>query len=215
MRWGRSSGGLVAKNAEREGRPFDGLRSYHGAGLFLAERGARRVARYYRDLLDLTREGSLEPRLWIGAVETLWSGLAEDYGDCLRRIAGTKADVAEVRDGNVCFVDIVEGQRITELLLPLPDGIFEGAGFAKVRLKTSGLWYREQCVLRPDVHLSITPGIVTQADRQGCELRFHDLPEGLHAGLVLAGTVTAAPAVPVKGEAPRPRLVAVVQARIV
>jgi hypothetical protein len=216
MRCGRSVEVLVGKKPEGGRQPFDQLRSYYGAGLFLAERGARRVTRYYRDLVDLTREGSLEPRLWIGSVETFWGGLAEDYGDFFRRIAGAKADVVESVDSGVCFIDIVEGQRVAELTLPIPGGLFEGASFQQAELRTSGLWHREQRVLRPNVHLSLTPRIVTQADRQRCELRFHDLPDGLLAGLILAGTVTASPAVPVTGAAPpASRLVAVVQVRIV
>src|SRR5579885_2130642 len=62
------------------------------------ERAARRVASYHRDVANLVRQGSAEPRLWIGALESLWSGIAEDYGDALRRSgpAGDRARPVEV-----------------------------------------------------------------------------------------------------------------------
>lgn len=188
-----------------------------GDALFLAERAVRRWASYYRDIADLTREGSVEPRLWIGSVENLWRGLAEDYGDVLRRCRGeddgtchkepTLAPTSPFR-----FLDVTEGAKLQKLALEVPAGSFAPASVTKISLSTDGMWRNGFRVLRPGTHLHFDPPAV-EREARATTLHFHDLPDSLRAGMTLVGTIVAHP-IAADGSEGTPTLVTVLQLRI-
>ena len=196
-------------------RPLSRPVDFGGNALFLAERAIRRWSTYYREIADLTREGSAEPRLWIGCVEDLWSGLADDYGDYLRRLMG--ADGASgggplhAPSSEFRFVDDIEGTSVQELALEVPGSLFEPASVTRVALSTLGMWKNGDRVLQPGVHLAFTPPEVGREGRTS-KLRFHDLPADLYAGTTLVGTVVGQ-AFEGDGRTRPPELVAVVQVR--
>jgi hypothetical protein len=203
------------------------MRAYSLPGAaFLAERTARRIASYQRDLANLTRQGSAEPRLWVGCVQTLWSGLADDYGDFLRAYGGfaEHGDLTEVSAAAPPIVTarINEGAKTGEQSFDLPRALFDGG--TKVRLVTSGLYIGTRRVLHPRSQVVITPEEVSASDG-AAKIRFLNLPNDLTAGMTLVGTIVGERVKRHAAEedaggaaqpsAPHRLLVAVVEARIV
>lgn len=173
----------------------EGIRSRQGfldegpiAGvLHLWEQSIRRTAEYLRDVGDLVREGSIEPRLWIGSIECFWSGLAEDFGDSLRITVGSP-DGSKPIMANDLQVPVL---RITDLKVgnvevPIPTSLFKGQ--KEVDLDLPGLWQGQSLVLRRDVHFDL-PKLVTNEKRR-VRIRFFDLPK-LTSGAVLVGPLVA------------------------
>jgi len=160
--------------------------------LFLAERAVRRWATYCGELADLTKEGSVEPRLWIGSIESLWSGLVGDYGDYLRRLRGEDAkacaEPTHAPTSPFRFLEISEGKKVQELAFEVPSGLFESVAATTIALSIDGMWRNGDRVLRSGTHMRFTPAEVRSAARAS-KLRFYDLPESLRAGMTLVGTV--------------------------
>ena len=202
--------------------------AYYGQGTsFLTERSVRRVAQYYRSIANLTRQGSAEPRLWIGALQAFWSGMADDYGDSMRRYGGYDEgeDPIEVAAGGPLMVTvrINEDAKTDQQSFDLPTNLFDST-MKKARLTTQGLFIGDRCVLRPGHNLLIEPPKEVTRDDRACKLRFMNLPEELTAGTTLVGTVVAEPVQtePEQGSSSKaesakrpPVLVAVIQARVI
>jgi hypothetical protein len=172
------------------------LAAYYGKGtFFLAAQAFRRVAQYQRSIANLTREGSVEPRLWIGALQSFWSGMAGDYGDFLRRYGGRQdgADpIGVAAEGPLIIpvpIRIAEGSETHVQSIELPEScLVESA--TKAKLVTRGLFIGTRCLLRPEIHLLLGPIEIT-SERRSFKLRFQNLPDELTAGMTLLGTVVA------------------------
>ena len=196
---------------------------YGDAGAFLAQRIARRTARYYGDVADLTGRGSVEPRIWIGRMQSYWSGLAGDYGDYLKVASGwkTAADLVEVdeTDPKVIRIDLVHGQKTEPTRFEIPDRLFDD-GVDRVRLFTTGLSSGERRVLHPDRHLRFEPEVVRKDDDHHSMLCLHDLPDDLYPRMRLTGLVTAQRRLKKNADGSQPKdpprvLVATVEVQIV
>lgn len=202
------------------------MRAYYGEGaVFLTERTLRRIATYHRDVAGLAREGSAEPRLWIGSLQNLWSGLADDYGDYLRTYVrgDEEKEPYEVASDEPLVVTtrICEGAETDQQSFDLPRNLFDSS-VTRMKLSTRGLFSGSRCALRPGQHVTIEPSSVTREDHR-CKIRFENLPKDLQAGMVLVGTIVAEPSeeqTPHEShERPRstrrPLLVAIVQVKII
>lgn len=183
-------------SAEDETRGGDNLLARLVRGYaFLAESTVRRSASYLRDFGDLVREGSVEPRLWVGSAERMWSGLAEDFGDYLRMVTLPGADPVRIGAPTtripVVALTIVEPrrvQRVQELALDVPASAFELLGGDTLTLEVPGMWMDARCVLRPDDHLKLDPAEVSKREPR-TKLRLFALPPGLLCGMTLTGSV--------------------------
>jgi hypothetical protein len=178
---------------DREKHPW--LEAYYGNGtFFLAAQAFRRVAQYQRSIANLTREGSVEPRLWIGALQSFWSGMASDYGDFLRRYGGRRdgaEPIAATAKGPLIVpvpIRIAEGSKTHVQSIDVPENLFDGS-VTKARLVTDGLFLGTRCLLRPKIHLDLTPEITSR--EEDFKLHFFNLPDELTAGMTLLGTVVA------------------------
>src|SRR5262245_15428670 len=174
--------------------PWLGAYRGHG-GVSLAGNVFRRMTEYQSSIANLTRQGSVEPRLWIGAFQSFWSGLAGDYGDFLRSYGGREdgADPIEVAAEGPLIIPVPikldEGSKIDEQFIDLPQNLL-AASATKATLVTRGLFLGTRCLLRPGYHLILDPKEITSADRR-FRLRFKNLPDDLTAGMTLLGTVVA------------------------
>lgn len=162
---------------------------------FLAASTARRSAGYLRDLGDLAREGSVEPRLWVGSAERMWSGLAEDFGDYLRMVtlpggdpARIGAPAARIPVVSLALLEPRGLPRVQELALDIPASAFELVGAETLTLEVPTLWMGGRCVLRPGDHLALDSRVVSKGRRR-TKLRLFNLPYGLLCGMTLAGSV--------------------------
>jgi hypothetical protein len=195
------------------------MRAYGLGTAFLTERTLGRVARYQRSVTDLTRQQSVEPRLWIGALQSFWSGMADDYGDFLRAyvVDDPRPSPIEVNadESLRLMVRINEDKTTDQQKFDLPKNLFD-AGFTKAKLTTDGLFLANRCVLRRDQHLLFEPPEITPADSTECTLRLMNLPNELTAGMTLVGAVFAERTGPKLDDGKRVRrLVAVIQARVI
>lgn len=162
-----------------------------------AERAVTRWARFLRDVQDLTLEGSIEPRKWIGCAERFWLGVAEDTGDWLRVLG---VDPVEEGDGEgqarrlvtleqPIFIPV--GTRAHEVPLDIPIDVFEMLETEELTLRPSGLQCGDDVVVSPGRSIRVLPSHITTADRSA-KLRLFDLPT-LHPGMELWGIVWAEP----------------------
>ena len=180
-----------AKAPEPDGLLALLLRGY----AFLAESTVRRSAAYLRDFGDLVREGSVEPRLWVGSAERMWSGLAEDYADYLRLL--TPPTDAAAQDGasaapipTVC-VSVPEPrgvQTVQEVAFDMPPAVFERARATTLLLDVPDFWLGRRRVLMRDRHFMLDPARVSKGEPR-CKVRLFDLPPGLLCGMTLSGPV--------------------------
>ena len=162
--------------------------------ILLAQRGLQRGASYVRDVADLTRQGSIDPRSWIGSVEDLWSGLGDDLGDVLRTVTDRGDTPNDGRAGSIPIytMDVPEGVRVQLLPFEVPLSAFDLFETEELEVDISGLWGRDGQVLRPRIHLRVEPRVVTRADRHS-RLRLFDLPDGLRAPITLVGPIHVHP----------------------
>ena len=176
-------------DADASLRAKDGLlgRLMRGYG-FLAESSVRRGAAYLRDVGDLVREGSVEPRLWVGSVERMWSGLAEDFGDYLRMMTNVDMSAAPIPTVSLAVVEPRGVQTVQELAFDIPASIFERAGGTTLTIGLQGLWMGRRRVLEHKTHFWLDPDQVTKGEPR-CKLRLFDLPPGLLCGMTLVGSV--------------------------
>ena len=172
------------------------MRAYYGYGAsFLTDQTFQRVAQYQRNIANLTRQGSVEPRLWIGALQSFWSGLASDFGDYLRSYGGREggADPVEVATEGPLIISlpirIPEGAQTAVQSIDLPQNLF-AQSVTKAKLVTRGLFIGNRCLLRPGYHILLEPKEITGQDR-GFKLLFQNLPDELTAGMTLLGTIVA------------------------
>ena len=157
--------------------------------LYFFEQTIRRTTDYLRDVGDLVRAGSIEPRLWIGSIESFWSGLAEDFGDSLRISHGSsEADrgAARAKDVPVLVVRVNLGLAC-DVGVDVPESAFP-PGVTEVDLELQGFWRGQNLVLRPGVHF--TPGAKARRDDRHVPIRFFDLPK-LSLGVPFVGTLLA------------------------
>jgi hypothetical protein len=164
-----------------------------------AERAVTRWASFLRDVRDLTLEGSIEPRKWIGCAERFWLGMAEDTGDWLH-VLGTGRDAAETDDApdeSRRYGDLEQqtllpaGTRVHEIPVDIPLELFETLETEALTLRPSGLQCRDRMVATPGRNLRILPAKITSA-RRSVKLRLFDLPT-LRPGMELWGMIWAEP----------------------
>ncbi len=159
-----------------------------------------RWTRYLQDVQELTLEGSVEPRRWIGTVERLWLGVAEDSGDWVRQLDDGGVGDARARSTaqSASNVFCVEHERKSSAMIRVPLEAFDTLRADKLRLRPAPLLCCGEIVARPGRNLLIaTPGeapdrsdAIVDRNQRSKELHIFDLPQ-LTAGMILNGTVWA------------------------
>lgn len=162
----------------------------HRLPLLAASRVMGRWTRLLHDVQDLTLEGSIEPRKWIGCAERFWIGMADDAGDWLRVLAGDAAD-SQCRLAVQVPAVLPQGHRALEVTIEVPPAAFELLEQGVLMLRVSQLQCGDDMVVMPKRHMRFSPVEVSAADRFS-ELHLFDLPT-FHAGAELRGVVWVEP----------------------
>lgn len=163
--------------------------------MFLPGRVVLHWARYLRDIQDLTLEGTVEPRKWIGSAERFWVEVAEDTGDWLLRIGGD--DRLRLRGATTPTI-LPAGDRSLEISIEVPVAVFEALDADELTLEPGPLMHKDEPVAFPERNLAFRRPIVTRDDRFA-ELYLFDLPTFV-SGMKLRGTVWAEASPEVAGD---------------
>ncbi len=157
--------------------------------VFLPGRFVSHWARYLRDIQDLTLEGTVEPRKWIGCAERFWVEVAEDTGDWLTEIGGDGG--MRVRRSTTPTI-LPAGDRSLEISIEVPSAAFEALEAEELRLRPDSLFHGPVAVAVPGRNLAFRQPHVTR-DNRFAELYLFELPAFV-PGMKLRGTVWAEPA---------------------
>lgn len=169
------------------------MATYTSATLLLASRLTLRWSDYFRGILDLTLEMSVEPRRWIGCAESFWKGVADDTSGWLRSLADrSSGPLVDELPGMLPIVLLAPGQRVSECEVPVPRQVFDLLKADYLQLIATPLCRGETEILRPWTHIVLQRSVVSRREAT-THLRLKSLPR-LSSGIELRGLLWAMPA---------------------
>lgn len=190
--------------ARRQARAASALRPPSREWLRLQGSFADRCSRYLREVSELVRRRSLDPKEWVANYSELVCAVIGDVGDFTLSQSG---EALRPSDEWVCRFRkrVPRTQLTTSMAIEVPQDAFGKR--EEITLVTDGLSRGDRAiVLEPDRHVRImlgrsvraatkrrgaraAPGVISRSERRSIRIRFANLPPlqpGVYSGIVCA-----------------------------